>query len=245
MITFIGCAGWTIPKTISKDFTAGGTHLKRYASRFNAVEIDSSFYQWHNPSTYERWANTVPEHFKFAVKVSKQITHRSNLSGISLIKQFISEVTALGKKLGPLLVQLPPSLSFSEKTVRPFLEALREQFNGTVVCEPRHESWFASQADQLLSEFHVARAAANPPPLPFADQPGGWDGLAYYRLHGSPRKYYSSYTEAQLRNIARSIIEAARSAETWCIFDNTASGAAAPNALKLWELIKQNPWSLM
>lgn len=245
MNTFIGCAGWTIPKALSKDFIPGGTHLKQYTSRFNAVEIDSSFYQWHNPSTYKRWANAVPEHFKFAVKLSKQITHRGRLSGTSLIKQFISEVTGLGEKLGPLLVQLPPSLSFDEETVKPFLESLRKQFNGMVVCEPRHESWFASQVDQLLAEFQVARVATDTPPLPFASQPGGWNGLAYYRLHGSPRKYYSSYTEAQLRDIARSIIESARTAETWCIFDNTASGAATPNALRLWELIKQNPWCLM
>lgn len=244
MSIFIGCAGWAIPKALSKDFTAGGIHLKRYASRFNAVEIDSSFYQSHNLPTYERWANAVPENFKFAVKVSKQITHKGRLSGTSLIKQFVSEVTGLGEKLGPLLVQLPPNLSFDEETVRPFLAALREQFNGTVVCEPRHESWFASQVDQLLSEFQVARVATDTPPLPFASQPGGWDGLAYYRLHGLPRKYYSSYTEKQLLSIARSIIESARSAETWCIFDNTASGAATPNALRILELIKQNPWCL-
>ncbi len=245
MNIFIGCAGWTIPKALDNDFTVGGSHLRRYASRFNAVEIDSSFYQWHNPSTYKRWANTVTENFKFAVKVSKQITHRRRLSGTKLIKQFISEVTGLGGKLGPLLLQLPPGHSFEEETVRDFFASLRAQFSGTVVCEPRHESWFASQVDQVLSEFQVARVATDIPPMPFASQPGGWNGLAYYRLHGSPRKYYSSYSEAQLRDIARSIIESARSAETWCIFDNTASGAATPNALRLWELIKENPWCLM
>lgn len=70
--------------------------------------------------------------------------------------------------------------------------------------------------------------------MPEATAPGGWDDFAYYRLHGSPRTYYSSYDEAALRDVARRLGGGARPA--WCIFDNTAFGAAAGNALDLTEL---------
>jgi uncharacterized protein YecE (DUF72 family) len=233
----IGCAGWTIPKAYNEYFPATGSHLERYASRFNAVEINSSFYRSHKPSTYQGWAGSVPGYFRFAVKVPKQITHVSRLQDINLIKGFLEEVSGLGDKLGPLLVQLPPSLSSDEEIARTFFAEFRNRFKGNAVCEPRHKSWFTAQADELLTRFRVARVAADPAPVPNGDKPGGWNGLAYFRLHGSPKKYYSSYTYEQLKSIAKSVKEATNSAETWCIFDNTAAGAAIPNSLELLELL--------
>ncbi|MDQ3815662.1 MAG: DUF72 domain-containing protein, partial [Armatimonadota bacterium] len=76
---YIGCAGWSIPSPHAPEFPAAGSHLERYAARFPAVEINSSFYRPHRPQTYERWAAAVPTHFQFAVKVPKIITHERRL----------------------------------------------------------------------------------------------------------------------------------------------------------------------
>src|SRR4051794_10397874 len=111
----IGTAGWSIPKAYAAPFPPSGSHLERYGAVFNAVEINSSFYRPHRIATYERWAATVPEDFRFAIKVPKSVTHERRLKDTGdLLDQFVSEVTGLGPKLGPLLVQLPPSLAFEQ-----------------------------------------------------------------------------------------------------------------------------------
>lgn len=236
----VGCAGWAIPKACVQYFPSKGSHLERYAARFAAVEINSSFYRPHQPATYARWGATVPDPFQFAVKVPKQITHVSRLSDLSALDQFVSEAQALGEKLGPLLVQLPPSLAFDARTVKRFFRALRQRVTGPVVCEPRHASWFTSETENAFKEFQVARVAADPPPLPQGAEPGGWDGLVYYRLHGSPRKYYSEYPTAYLDALVPKLAQAARSVPTWCIFDNTAAGAATVNALAVLERLQED-----
>ena len=107
----IGCAGWSIPKEHGDRFPEEGTHLARYAARFPAVEINSSFYKPHRPTTYARWAASVPADFRFSVKVPKVATHERRLvDADDVLDSFLAEATQLGDKLGPLLVQLPPSL---------------------------------------------------------------------------------------------------------------------------------------
>jgi uncharacterized protein YecE (DUF72 family) len=125
----IGTAGWAIPRQYAGEFPSPGSHLERYARRFNAVEINSSFHRPHRRATYERWAR-----------------------------------------------------------------------------------------------------------VPAAAEPGGWPGLRYFRLHGSPRTYYSSYTPEQIGSYAAKL-QAVRT-ETWCIFDNTTLGAATENALTLQALMR-------
>lgn len=230
---YVGCAGWSIPGLYADYFPTGGTHLERYAARFPAVEINSSFYRAHRPTTYARWARSVPEGFRFAVKLPRQITHRSRLRDLAVLDEFLPAVSHLGEKLGPLLVQLPPGLSFEAESARAFFEALRERFEGHTVCEPRHPSWFSPEAEALLREWRIARVAADPAPVPEGTASGGWEGLRYYRLHGSPRMYHSPYSEAFLRALAQELIRAP--VETWCIFNNTAQGAATGNALRLIE----------
>lgn len=230
----VGCAGWSIPRQYAAAFPADGTHLERYAQRFPAVEINSSFYRPHRPATYARWAASVPESFQFAVKVPQEITHMRRLRDVAdTLDRFLSETNALGSKLGPLLVQLPPSLRFDAAVAEAFFAALRARFSGSVVCEPRHASWFSAEAEALLATAQVARVAADPALLPVAAQPGGWSGLVYYRLHGSPEMYTSVYTAAKLDTLAQTLRPAAQAAPTWCIFDNTALGAATANALDL------------
>ena len=239
---YVGCAGWSIPKGHAGAFpdAAAGTHLERYARRLRAVEINSSFYRAHRPATYERWAAAVPESFRFAVKVPRQITHLRRLADpAELLDAFLAEVGTLGAKLGPLLVQLPPGLPFDAGIAPAFFAALRERFPGSVVCEPRHPSWFVPDVERVLTDFKVARVAADPAPVPEAAHPGGWGGLAYYRLHGSPRVYYSEYADSYLEALTVKLAAStAAGVSTWCIFDNTALGAATANALTVLERLK-------
>jgi uncharacterized protein YecE (DUF72 family) len=211
----------------------GESHLARYALLLPAVEINSSFYRLHQESTYARWAAAVPEHFRFAVKLSRQITHVGQLADLAGLEDILMGPRALGSKLGPLLVQLPPSLAYEREIVTAFFATLREHFAGQVACEPRHQSWFTPEASELLTTFHVARVAADPAPSPHAAVPGGWNGLVYYRLHGSPQIYYSAYPEEFLDSLIRKLSAASHAVPVWCIFDNTASGAAIENALAL------------
>jgi uncharacterized protein YecE (DUF72 family) len=232
---FIGCAGWNVPKLFAGHFPPAGSHLERYASRFSGVEINSSFYRPHRPQTYEKWAASVPPQFRFSVKVPKVITHEKRLVDTrEPLNRFLDEVAKLGSKLGPLLVQLPPSLAYDQVKATDFFGGLREMFKGQVVCEPRHATWFAPDANVLLTAFQVARVAADPALLPQAFEPGGWRGLVYYRLHGSPTIYRSAYSTEFLKRLSVSLqIQTERSLPSWCIFDNTAEGAATGNALEL------------
>jgi len=231
----IGTAGWSVHARYSGSFPATGTHLERYASVIGAVEINSSFYRSHQRSTYERWASSTPEGFRFAVKVPKTATHENRLKATdAILGRFLEEVSGLGEKLGPLLVQLPPSLAFEEATAATFFSDLRQRHQGQVACEPRHASWYEGDADMLLAAHRIARVAADPPAgSPSAAEPGGWSGLVYLRLHGTPRVYYSDYGDATLDAVARRLAVRVTDAETWCVFDNTAAFAALGNALSL------------
>jgi len=213
-------------------FPPGQSLLQRYAAVLPAVEITSSFYRPHRPATYARWAASVPQEFRFAVKLPRSVTHDACLAGADhLVDGFLGEASALGDRLGVLLVQLPPSLAFDRQSAGAFFDHLRRQYSGLVACEPRHPSWFGPEAEALLQAGQVARVAADPAVVPEARAPAGWAGLAYWRLHGSPRMYYSAYPAEELVRLAGEI--AGVEGEAWCIFDNTAAGAAAGQALDL------------
>ena len=208
--------------------------MQRYARLLRCAEINSSFHRAHASSTYAKWAACTPPDFRFAVKLPRTITHDQKLRRARLpLERFLRESAGLGKKRGPLLVQLPPSLAFDPRTAARFFDLLRERCNGHVVCEPRHETWLAAAADALLVRYRIARVAADPPTAPGAQHPGGWTGIIYFRLHGSPRKYWSRYSRQFVESLAGTLHSAPASADAWCVFDNTASGAALDNA---WEL---------
>jgi uncharacterized protein YecE (DUF72 family) len=171
------------------------------------------------------------------VKVPKAITHERRLTGAAdLLAAFVDEIRELGPKLGPLLVQLPPSFAFETAVADAFFRHLRERWDGSVACEPRHPTWFEGDAELLLVEHDVARVAADPARVPAAELPGGAPRLVYYRLHGSPRMYYSAYEEHFLRQLAERL-RAGAAAEAWCFFDNTVSGAALGDALVVKNLL--------
>jgi uncharacterized protein YecE (DUF72 family) len=212
-----------------------GGNLARYAGRLTAAEVNSSFHRQHRHATWGRWARSVGPSFRFSVKLPKTISHERRLVNVDAqLDAFAAEANMLGEKLAVVLVQLPPSLAFDAEVFKAFHRRLVQRLSLPAVVEPRHPSWFEQGVDVFLAELQVARVAADPAVVPSAADPGGWPGFRYFRLHGSPITYRSSYTEDFLDALATRL-----GPGDWCIFDNTASGAALPNAVELLARLRQ------
>lgn len=235
----VGTAGWPLPQPLRDAFGPGASLLERYATRMTGVEVNSSFYRPHQPATYARWAAAVPPGFRFSVKLPRAITHERRLvEAEAALDDFLAQASHLGDKLGCLLVQLPPSLALNEGHAERFFSALRQRHGGAVVLEPRHRSWFGDGARALLAGHGIGLVRADPLPCADAHWPieaGAPVGATvYWRLHGSPRMYHSAYGEPFLQALAQRMVdEAQRAHAVWCIFDNTAEGAATADALAL------------
>lgn len=230
----VGCAGWSVPGAAAAAFPHGGSHLERYAAVFPGVEINTSFYRPHRPATYARWRDSVPDAFRFAVKMPKEISHALRLQNAeAALEKFIGEAAHLQHKLGCLLLQLPPRLPYDATVAPAFFRRLRGLTDVALVCEPRHTSWFGATAAQMLAGFDVAYVTADPPVAPLPEAAAA-ARTVYLRLHGAPVMYYSAYSDAYLEQLAARIERDAQAGrQVWCIFDNTAEGAAVPNALSL------------
>jgi uncharacterized protein YecE (DUF72 family) len=238
----IGCAGWTIPREVVAAFAEEGSHLERYAKVFGGVEINSSFYRPHRQQTYARWADSVPDDFRFSVKLPRAISHDAGLRDIEApLAQFAAEVSALDDKLGCLLLQLPPKFEFDEGVAGDFFDRASDTFSCMIACEARHPSWFSPEATALLTARAITRVIADPA----KGQPGEHVPTTsdiYVRLHGAPRVYYSSYSDDYLRDLGTNMAGHAKAGrDVWCIFDNTASGASVPNALALRDAVGVTP----
>jgi len=255
----IGIAGWALPRADAELFPPAsfGSNLARYAAVFDAVEINSSFYRPHRPETYERWADSVPAGFRFAVKLPRSVTHEKRLQDVEAeLDRFAAEAGALGEKLGWILVQTPPSLRFDPAAVAALFAGLAERF-GTrrpageprdraessahsrgqvfVACEARHGSWFGNEATALLREMEVIRVIADPPagePGPFIATAGQ---AAYVRLHGSPLIYRSIYESERLAQVAAWLRK--QHGGALVIFDNTMSGTQVRQAVQLRQML--------
>lgn len=245
----IGTAAWGLPRDSRNAFPEGESLLARYAGVFPCTEVNSTFSKTHRPATFERWASQTPPAFRFAVKLPKAMTHEARLTVPAReIGAFVASLQGLGDRLGALLVQLPPSLALEPRVARAFFRALRKAFEGPIVCEPRHASWFTEAGNRLLVEERVGRVAADPAKPAGAGEPGGWLGergdgrgaAVYYRWHGAPRLYWSAYPEEWLRAKAAELRQWPAGTQVWCIFDNTASGAATADALTMRTLLEED-----
>jgi len=238
LVLYTGTASWSIPAICARHFPENGSHLERYAQVFNCVEINTSFYRPHLSATYRKWADAVPPHFRFAVKMPRTISHFAKLRACQpLLDPFLAQVDQLGEKLGCLLLQLPPSLAYDPDIALPFFDQLRCAHRGPVACEPRHASWFSEPVSRALRARGIARVAADPARNMRAALPAGDRSMQYLRLHGSPRMYYDAYPDSVLQHVARRLLQTdPRTSERWCIFDNTALGHATANALALIDL---------
>jgi uncharacterized protein YecE (DUF72 family) len=235
--TYLGTSGWSLSRALAPGSAPELSGLERYSEYFNCVEINSTFYRLPIPSTLERWRDSTPAAFRFSVKLPRLITHEARLQNCTReLAAFCQLVLRLEPKLGPLLVQLPPSLAFQAGIIEGFLAHLSRAGASRVVIEPRHVSWFSPLVDDLLKRHGVARVATDPSLCLEASEPAGARRVSYFRWHGSPRRYFSSYPPEAIAVLAAKLA-AVRSLgsvrEIYCFFDNTALGAAAVNALSL------------
>jgi len=231
-MSIVATAAWSIPKKIAHEFGQQGSGLTKYASVFGGVEVNSTFYRRHKASTFARWAESVPDGFHFALKVPKEITHVRAMTDIANpFKAFLDDIAPLGDKRGPLLCQLPPSLAFDTDKLETAFGAMRKADQGQIVIEVRHKSWASAEALHLLKAYAIDRVLADPAPVWPADDFSV--PPRYLRLHGKPKVYFTSYTPEEIGFFSRLL-----ASDGWCVFDNTASGAAIENAVAMQELIQ-------
>ncbi len=240
---YVGTSGWVLPPAGGRAFPDAEGRLERYSSRLNAAEIHTSFQRAHPATVYAEWAASVPDNFRFSVKMHRAITHDSRLAGpVRWIDEFVRETSGLGDKLGCFLMELPPNLVFNMQVARRFTTALRERFSGAVAVEPRHKSWFKPQADVLLAEARIARVLADPVVHEPSDIAGGFQALTYCRLHGWPTLYCSAYGDDRIRALAERIATARQAGtQVWCIFNNTVRGNATGDAVSLASRLALKP----
>lgn len=178
----------------------------------------------------------TPAQFKFSVKLNKIFTHEQRLiNDQDEVKESLGKIFELGEKMGFLLVQLPPSLQFDLKIAQIFFAQLRKIYSGPLAFEPRHESWKNSLS--MLEDFDVTKVHADPEPCP-------WTNLkpkknSYFRLHGAPEIYRSSYSPEELIQWEEKMFQS-QAQENWCIYDNTALFHAVPNALRMKRDMENN-----
>lgn len=225
----IATAAWSIASTVADRFPANGSGLSRYAAVFRGVEVNTTFYRRHRRDTFARWAASVPDDFRFALKIPQEITHDMRLAGIGeRFASFVDEIAPLKRKIGPLLCQLPPSLPFDPDIAQEAFTVMRRLHAGPLAIEPRHRTWAGAAAKALFSRFSIDRVLADPPVVWDAAQFSG--PVRYLRLHGRPKLYHSPYSAAEVDGFLDRLAD-----DGWCVFDNTASGAATVNALEALE----------
>lgn len=223
----IGVAGWNIPSHFKNEFPEDGTHLERYARQFSAVEINTTFYKDHKPSTFEKWREVTPEDFKFSLKLNQRFSHDKAFNpNIDDLKKCLDGMKGLGEKFKVLLIQLPGSLEFSPE-VEKLLQTLHQTVEASLVIEPRNVSWLQDEALALFSRYNISKVHADPEKC----SQSHFGNLDYYRLHGSPIVYRSSYSMGFLRELEEKLTP-----ESWCIFDNTTFGHGVENALALQKM---------
>lgn len=225
----IGTAGWNIPAEFRSSFPEEGSHLTRYSQILNAVEINSTFYKYHQARTFARWKEETPANFQFSVKLHQDFTHKCDLyPKVRDLKNFFQGVNELGEKWKVLLIQFPGKMEFHEKKISRFYDLLRRNFEGHIVLEPRNLTWISKESLKLMKEFRISKVIADPERCPLKKNPEF--GIHYVRLHGSPIIYRSSYTKKFLKGLKRDL-QSIRN--PWVIFDNTTFGLATENALFL------------
>jgi uncharacterized protein YecE (DUF72 family) len=207
--------------------------LEFYATHFRTVELNASFYRLPKPQTFENWRKRTPDDFLWAVKASRYITHIKRLKEpAESLERLYHSVEALEEKLGPILFQLPPSLSFHEEVFGRFCQHLKK--DRVHALEVRHPSWEHQKAIDLIREHNLALCVSDAAGrYPYLEE--NTASFAYIRLHGSQQLYASEYSEAELQAYARKIRDWAK--DTYLYFDNDYHGYAVKNARRMNEIL--------
>jgi uncharacterized protein YecE (DUF72 family) len=236
----IGCSGFHYKEwkgAFYPEKLAQRLWFEYYSSRFHTLELNVTFYRFPQLSILANWYNKSPDHFVFAVKVPRLITHYKQFNACDdLLADFYTTIRAgLKEKLGPVLFQLPPQLKFSSQKLRQILDSLDNTF--TNVIEFRQADWWRNEVKEELSKKGIVFCGINYPGLP--NEAVINQQTAYYRFHGVPKLYHSSHPEEEIRNIAQVLLNQKELKEVFIYFNNTASLAAIQNAGYLENLIAE------
>ncbi|WP_461210959.1 DUF72 domain-containing protein [Desulfocurvus sp. DL9XJH121] len=239
----IGLSGWNYADW-KNGFYAGVKKkdwLKHYATRFQAVEVNATFYREQSPETFAAWREATPTNFRFSVKGHKYVTHMKRLlDPETTIPRRAPAVDELGDKLAALLWQLPAHCRANVERLDRFCAVLREHFPHTPqVMEFRHPTWFTDETRDVLEKHRVANCISDSGTWP------RWDAvcanLAYLRLHGSPQTYYSAYDEEFLEDLAVRITAwNMAGTDVQVYFDNTAEQRAPGDAMRLLGMLGED-----
>lgn len=210
--------------------------LAYYVEHFDTVEVNNTFYQLPEYTTFDTWRETVPRGFTFALKASRFITHMKKLKDPNTSSEkFFDRSERLEDKLGPILFQLPPGWQLNRERLAEFLEALPPAHR--YVFEFRNESWEINEVYDLLRQYNIAfcmqdfRGKQSPREIT-AD-------FTYVRMHGPGEiAYAGSYSDAALKKWAREIENRRQELkDVYVYFNNDIGGCAVKDAMRLGELV--------
>lgn len=237
----IGTSGWNYHHWRSGVFypqqvKGSKAQLAHYATVFDTVEVNSTFYHLPRPSTCEAWRLQSPQGFTFALKGPRIITHRQRLQGSQeLLAQFLTSASRLQDRLGPILWQLPPGFSVDVLSLETFLRL--HPVGLRVAFEFRHRSWFCDAVYQILARYNAALVWADSPKYPLVEVITA--SFAYCRLHGHEVMYMSGYSDEQLGGWAGRVRQwLGEGRDVYVYFDNDAEGHAPWDAIRLREMIR-------
>lgn len=235
----VGCSGWQY-KHWRGDFYPADLPTTRwfqhYATRFDTVEINNTFYRLPEEETFARWAQNAPRGFLYAVKASRFLTHMKKLKDPEEpLERLFGRMRPLGRHLGPVLYQLPPGWKLDKPRLEHFLQALPSGFEH--VLEFREPSWYADDVSVLLERYRVGRC--------LHDMKGSATGMervgpiAYVRFHGAEGTYTGAYSPERLDRWAGWLNEQRRRGiPIYAYFNNDVGGHAPRDAVTLRRLLE-------
>lgn len=233
---YIGCSGFHYKEWKEVFYPNGLAQSKWfqfYCEHFNTLELNVTFYKFPTEKSLSKWYNTSPDDFKFSAKVPKAITHFKKFNECErMLEDFYTSIqNGLRQKLGCVLFQLPPQLIYSEDLLQKIIANLNPSFKN--VLEFRHESWWNKFTFQQLKKNKIIFCGISYPKLP--DNIIKTNTTLYYRLHGVPVLYKSSYPEFFLEELTGELNNL-KIKEAWIYFNNTWGTAAIENARFLQNL---------
>jgi uncharacterized protein YecE (DUF72 family) len=239
---FVGTSGWSYRHWSGIFYPAAvkpARYLEYYLTRFDCVELNSSFYHLPRESTVEGWMQRTPESFRFCPKLSRFVTHQMRLADCDrALEKFFRLFRIMRDRLGPVLIQLPPGLPYDRFRVIDFFHLLREHYHEfQFAMEIRHRSWITDDFFQLLNQFGISFVMADS-----GDRFPSFEvvtaDFVYLRFHGPEALYASDYSDESLFHYAEKIIRWVENGMmVWVFFNNDFGGYAVTNATRLSGLV--------